>query len=173
MTATGSKGARQERSPVSVENVARLFNPRSIALVGATDRSGWSKDTFNNLAPDRFDGEVHLVNPRGGLVHGKPALTSVAELPDGVDRSAMILGLTAQIGAAADFSLRAEGKAAQPNTGAVHFLIAGGESVGRMVAQKAAAEAWGVTPEIVPDVPHHALAHKPEVLVPILLKRLR
>lgn len=92
MTATGSKGARQERSPVSVENVARLFNPRSIALVGATDRSGWSKDTFNNLAPDRFDGEVHLVNPRGGLVHGKPALTSVAELPDGVDLAYIMVG---------------------------------------------------------------------------------
>ncbi len=106
-----------------------------------------------------------------GIVDGN--LMGGFKLPDGVDRSAMILGLTAQIGAAADFSLRTEGKAAQPNTGAVHFFIAGGESAGRMVAQKAAAEAWGVTPEIVPDVPHHALAHKPEVLVPILLKRLR
>lgn len=40
------------------------------------------------------------------------------------------------------------------------------------VAQKAAAQAWGVTPEVILDVPHHALAHKPESVVPILLKRL-
>ena len=29
--------------------LARLFNPRSVALVGATDRSTWSKMAFDNL----------------------------------------------------------------------------------------------------------------------------
>ena len=31
------------------EQVRQLFNPRSIALIGATDKSRWSWSTFGNL----------------------------------------------------------------------------------------------------------------------------
>lgn len=86
---------RQKRFPVAIENVARLFNPRSIALIGATDRLGWSWETFNNLAPDRFDGSVYLVNPRGGLVHGKPALSGISELPHDIDLAYIMVGTSA------------------------------------------------------------------------------
>jgi acyl-CoA synthetase (NDP forming) len=65
--------------------LAGLFAPRSIALVGATDKSGWSVNTFANLRSFGFPGRVHLVNPRGGTVHGEPAYRSVSELPEPVD----------------------------------------------------------------------------------------
>lgn len=65
--------------------VAELFNPRSIALVGATDKSGWSISTLLNLRTHGFAGEVHLVNPRGGVVHGMPAHRSLSEIPGPVD----------------------------------------------------------------------------------------
>lgn len=80
------------RPSVAVEDIARLISPRSIALIGATDRSGWSWEVFKNLASDRFDGEVHLVNPRGGVVHGRRAFSSVAELPDDVDLAYVMVG---------------------------------------------------------------------------------
>ncbi|MFB4299215.1 acetate--CoA ligase family protein [Actinomadura sp. NTSP31] len=65
--------------------VRALFNPGSIALVGASDKSGWSVSTFGNLRAHGFAGPVHLVNPRGGLVHGHAAYPSLAELPGPVD----------------------------------------------------------------------------------------
>ncbi|NJC82943.1 acetate--CoA ligase family protein [Planosporangium mesophilum] len=62
-----------------------LFNPRSIALVGATDKSGWSVNTFNNLRAGGFPGPVHLVNPRAEVVHGQRAYPSLAAVPGPVD----------------------------------------------------------------------------------------
>ncbi|MER7505725.1 acetate--CoA ligase family protein [Nonomuraea pusilla] len=66
-------------------SVGALFNPRSIALVGATDKSGWSVSTLLNLRTHGFPGTVHLVNPRGGTVHGEPAHRSLSEIPEPVD----------------------------------------------------------------------------------------
>ncbi|MFC4943955.1 acetate--CoA ligase family protein [Pseudonocardia sp. GCM10023141] len=65
--------------------LAALFAPRSIALVGATDKSGWSVNTLNNLLQFGFDGEIQLVNPRGGTVHGRQAHRSLAAIPTPVD----------------------------------------------------------------------------------------
>jgi len=65
--------------------VARLFNPRSIALIGATDKSRWSWSTFGNLQLHEFAGPVYLVNPRGIPVHGQQTYPSVADLPGPVD----------------------------------------------------------------------------------------
>ncbi|MQA95216.1 MAG: CoA-binding protein [Streptosporangiales bacterium] len=63
--------------------VRALFNPTSIALVGATDKSGWSLNTHLNLKD--FPGEVYLVNPRSETVHGRPAYPSLSALPGPVD----------------------------------------------------------------------------------------
>ncbi|MET7463101.1 acetate--CoA ligase family protein [Nonomuraea sp. NPDC005501] len=75
--------------------VAQLFNPRSIALVGATDKSGWSISTLLNLRTHGFTGEVYLVNPRGGVVHGEPAHRSLSEVPGPVDLAYVMVPTTA------------------------------------------------------------------------------
>ena len=62
-----------------------MLRPRSVVLIGATDRSRWSSMTFRNLTGLGFPGAVHLVNRRGGLVHGQPAAercTALALRPD-------------------------------------------------------------------------------------------
>ncbi|WP_428541000.1 acetate--CoA ligase family protein [Rhodopila sp.] len=66
-------------------DLSTMLRPRSIALVGATDRSGWSKATFANLTTLGYDGEVHLVARRGGVVHGRTSATSCAALGAKVD----------------------------------------------------------------------------------------
>ncbi|GAA1723489.1 acetate--CoA ligase family protein [Fodinicola feengrottensis] len=65
--------------------VGPLFNPRSIALVGATDKSGWSLNTYNNLIEHSFGGPVYLVNPRSEIVHGVPAFASLSAIGAPVD----------------------------------------------------------------------------------------
>ncbi|WP_433431683.1 acetate--CoA ligase family protein [Nonomuraea sp. CA-141351] len=79
-------------------SVGALFNPRSIALVGATDKSGWSISTLANLRTHGFSGPVHLVNPRGGVVHGSPAFRSLTEIPTPVDLAYVMVPTAAVLG---------------------------------------------------------------------------
>lgn len=72
-----------------------LFHPTSIALVGATDKSGWSRNTFDNLRNHRFPGAVHLVNPRTEVVHGQRAYRSLSEIGQPVDLAYVMVPTTA------------------------------------------------------------------------------
>ncbi|MDQ0381038.1 acetate--CoA ligase family protein [Amycolatopsis thermophila] len=66
-------------------SLRELFRPHSIALVGATDKSGWSLSTFQNLRDHRFAGKVYLVNPRTEVVHGETAYRSLSDIGQPVD----------------------------------------------------------------------------------------
>ncbi|MFI8993459.1 acetate--CoA ligase family protein [Streptomyces sp. NPDC053542] len=71
--------------PGRATSLRGLFAPRSIALVGATDKSGWSLSTYQNLLGQGFTGPVHLVNPRAPEVHGRPAHKSLSAIGEPVD----------------------------------------------------------------------------------------
>lgn len=62
-----------------------LFEPQSIALIGATDKSMWSLNTFLNIQGSDFTGRTYLVNPRTPEVHGEKTYQSIADLPEVVD----------------------------------------------------------------------------------------
>jgi acetate---CoA ligase (ADP-forming) len=66
-------------------DLSSMLQPRSIALIGATDRSTWSKATFTNLTTRKYDGQVHLIARRGGTVHGRQAATSCVTLGEKID----------------------------------------------------------------------------------------
>jgi acyl-CoA synthetase (NDP forming) len=70
---------------VSTEQLRRLFRPRSIALVGATDNSRWSLYTYENLKRYNFPGAIYLVNPNRAVVHGEQAYKALHDLPEVVD----------------------------------------------------------------------------------------
>ncbi|MGH3250833.1 MAG: acetate--CoA ligase family protein [Trebonia sp.] len=82
--------------------VARLFNPGSIALIGATDKSRWSWSTFGNLQLHGFAGPVYLVNPRGIDVHGERSYARVADLPGPVDLAFVMVPTSAVLGVLAE-----------------------------------------------------------------------
>ena len=65
--------------------LASLLRPRSIAIVGASERSRWSQALTANLAEGGFSGGVHLVNRRGGSVHGRAAATHCGALGEPID----------------------------------------------------------------------------------------
>ena len=71
---------------MTIRNLSAIFEPRSVVLVGASNREGsvgyW---LARNLIGGGFEGAVHFVNPKGGEVAGQRCLTSVGELPDNVD----------------------------------------------------------------------------------------
>jgi acyl-CoA synthetase (NDP forming) len=71
--------------------LAAFLNPRSVVLVGATDRSAWSRSTFSNLADWGYSGRVHLVNRKGGEVHGQQAASSCAAIGERVDAALLMV----------------------------------------------------------------------------------
>lgn len=68
----------------------RLFRPKSVALVGASERSIWSVSAFDNLKRAGFEA-IHTVNPKGGLIHGIEAHTSVDQIAGGVDAALLMV----------------------------------------------------------------------------------
>ncbi len=62
-----------------------LFNPKSIAVVGASAKKGVvGNDVLLNLIKD-FKGEIYPVNPKGGVIEGLTAYTKLAEIPADID----------------------------------------------------------------------------------------
>jgi acetate---CoA ligase (ADP-forming) len=76
----------------SAERLQSFLAPRSVAIVGASDRSGWSAGAFVNFEKIGFDGALHLVNRNGGVVHGRRAVTRCAEIGEPVDLALMLVG---------------------------------------------------------------------------------
>src|SRR5665213_1778640 len=72
--------------------VEALFQPRSIALVGASDSAagGWSKAIFENVRAAAPDVAFYPINPRRDTVWGERCYSSFAELPGPVDLALVI-----------------------------------------------------------------------------------
>src|SRR5258707_11079243 len=86
----------EDRTPViDLQRMERLFAPRSIAIVGASDDSGWSRSTYANLRAGAFPGEIYCVNPRRETVHGQRAYPSLGSLPETVDLAYVLVGTDA------------------------------------------------------------------------------
>jgi acyl-CoA synthetase (NDP forming) len=85
-----------------MRDLSTMLRPRSVALVGATDRSMWSRATFANLTTLSYDGQVHLVARRGGVVHGRAAATSCAAIGEKIDLGLLMVPASAIEEAMAD-----------------------------------------------------------------------
>jgi acyl-CoA synthetase (NDP forming) len=72
-------------SQITGARLTSLFRPRSIALVGASDKSVFSMIAYGNLVEFGFADHTYLVNRRGAVTHGQPTLRSCAEIREPVD----------------------------------------------------------------------------------------
>jgi acetate---CoA ligase (ADP-forming) len=67
----------------SVASLSGLFNPRSVAVVGASATHGkWGNWLALGALAGRGRRAVYLVNSRGGELHGEPAFRSLLDLPE-------------------------------------------------------------------------------------------
>lgn len=78
-------------SSLTPERLETLFRPRSIAMVGASDKSFFSRNLYRNVTDFGKADHVHLINRRGGQVHGQQAFTSFDEIDDVVDLAFMMV----------------------------------------------------------------------------------
>jgi len=66
---------------MSVRNLNKLFAPRSVALIGASNRPGSLGATLlHNLSAGGFAGAIYPVNPKHTELTGLPVVASVADL---------------------------------------------------------------------------------------------
>ena len=64
----------------------RMFRPKAIAVVGASDSAGKiGNSVMKNLVDGGFEGEIYPVNPKADEIMGKKCFADVSDLPDGVD----------------------------------------------------------------------------------------
>lgn len=76
----------EKRPQAIVRNIDRLLRPRSVAIVGASDKPGaLGAVVLANLERNGFAGDIHLINPKRESIGGRPCIPSVAALPDDVD----------------------------------------------------------------------------------------
>ena len=80
------KSPGQARPALDPSVVGAIFHPKSVAFVGASAQfRKWGHLLFTNVVAGDFEGEIHLVNPKGGAIAGRPVYKSVADIPSEVD----------------------------------------------------------------------------------------
>lgn len=68
------------------EATSFLFNPRRLAIVGASaNLAKWGHIIPTNIIRGNYSGELYLVNPNGGQVHGIPLHSSLREIGKEID----------------------------------------------------------------------------------------
>ena len=67
-------------------DIERLLNPKSIAVVGASDKPGSLGGTvLKNLLQMKYSGDLYPINPKRETVMDLPAINSIDQLPEDVD----------------------------------------------------------------------------------------
>lgn len=83
-----------------------MMRARSLALVGASDRSRWPSDIYGSLRKHNYPGKIYLINPRQAAVYGEKAYPSLRELPEVVDHAIIIVPGGAVAGVLEDAAAR-------------------------------------------------------------------
>lgn len=94
-TAMGDEAAKYR-------SIDAMFNPRSIAIIGATERPGYGGRFVQNLVETEFSGKLYPVNPSRDTVFGVRCYPSVLDVPEPVDLVAIILPSAQVVPAFAD-----------------------------------------------------------------------
>ncbi|WP_421836861.1 acetate--CoA ligase family protein [Novosphingobium sp.] len=70
----------------------RLLRPRSVAVVGASDKPGALGTTLlSNLDANGFSGAVYPINPKRETLGGRTCLPGIEALPEGVDAAVLAI----------------------------------------------------------------------------------
>jgi acyl-CoA synthetase (NDP forming) len=77
-----------------------LLNPRTIAIVGASDRaSSWTQEIYSNLKEFGYPGKIYPVNPRRPMVWSQEAYKSLKDLPDKIDLAVIAIPASSAVDA--------------------------------------------------------------------------
>lgn len=73
-------------------SLTSFFNPKGIALIGASaDPNKLGYALARNLVQSNYQGEIHFVNPKGGILLGRKMYTNILEVPEPVDLAILLV----------------------------------------------------------------------------------
>ena len=99
-------------SGLDANMIGRLLRPRSVAVVGASDKPGaLGASVLGNLDRNGFAGEVYPINPGRETIGARRCLASVDELPEGVDVAVLAIPSHAVLDAVRGLAARGCGAA--------------------------------------------------------------
>jgi acyl-CoA synthetase (NDP forming) len=81
------------RHLVTPQRLREFFAPRNVAMVGASDNSGWARLIVASSAITGFDGKLVPVHPKAKSAFGLPAVPSLRDLPEPVDLAFILTGV--------------------------------------------------------------------------------
>src|SRR6185295_10389294 len=76
-------------------NLAKLLNPRSVAIVGPNDKGNTGARALKNIIDVGFKGAIYPVNPNYETIEARkcyPSLAALPEVPDSVIISVPVAG---------------------------------------------------------------------------------
>jgi len=86
-------------SPAGETDLTRLFAPRSVALVGATDHpTSFGGRVFQQMSNFGFSGKIYPVNPRLAEINGLRCYASLKDLPETPDHVGIIVSVQRAFG---------------------------------------------------------------------------
>jgi acetate---CoA ligase (ADP-forming) len=134
---------------VSASSLRPLLAPGSIAVVGASESpDSWAPEIARSLRHVGFTGELYPVNPKYDEVWGRRCLSSVLELPRGVDLAVFVVPARVVVGMIDDCGRAGVRTAMVVSSG---FAEAGDEGRARQKQLRAAALRNGI-PLLGPNV---------------------
>jgi acetate---CoA ligase (ADP-forming) len=99
-----TEGAAAARELVTPQRLREFFAPRSIALVGASDNSGWARFIVASCATAGFSGPLTAVHPRATSAFGLPVVPTLRDLPGPADLAFILTPVQAVEGVLDDMS---------------------------------------------------------------------
>jgi acetyl coenzyme A synthetase (ADP forming)-like protein len=100
-----------------------LFNPHSIAVIGASETKGkLGNDVMRNLIDSGFSGRIYPINPRGGEILGCTTFRSIKEIHGEVDVAVIVIP--------AQYVIEAVDECGQKGVKALVIITAGFKEVG-------------------------------------------
>lgn len=100
-----------------------LFNPRSIAVIGASETKGkLGNDVMRNIVDSGFEGRIYPINPKGGEILGNQVFRSIGEISGNVDVAIIVIP--------AKFVLKAVEECGEKGVKALVIITAGFKEIG-------------------------------------------
>lgn len=74
------------------EQLDKIMRPKAIAVIGASTKEHTiGSDIMKRLQEYKFNGNIYPINPKGGVIEGIQAYTSVLDVPGNVDLALIII----------------------------------------------------------------------------------
>lgn len=122
-------------------DLTRLLSPRSIAIIGASDKPGRIGTQMLTNITAMFTGDIYPVNPRADELLGHRAYPDIASLPDGIDMAIIAVPAELAVPAVEELAAKGVGGVTLLTSG---FSEAGEEGIARQQALNEIIERTGI-----------------------------